>query len=328
MGVDGNNLNIGVDGNNSNTGVDGNDLNTSVDGNNLNTVVDGYNLKRNIGNKISYYRPARGFINDNPVFTLMVPIDTNQQQMIRGELTESSTSIHKEMTLLTPKLLATRKMILHWCLNTYAKGIIKNKSKSSSQPKTKKRDSKSIYLVGAGTPDFSSSFDGKSSSCKISYVRLMTNLRCLLFLAKSDSEELLTFLMPSCSTQVISSGQLCHDLQRRVRICSEYGVNIDNETLWIILKSTMSVECAIDSSTTLSLIEQLMYHCRNGQTAEILIDDSKILWEMYKLVEYFPVATSEQKLYKSNDCSDVGEGDDSCKENNTKERITRENIPR
>ena len=199
------------------------------------------------------------------------------------------------------------------------KGIIKTK---------KKRDSKSIYLVGAGTPDYSSSLDGKSSSWKISDDRLMKTLRCLLFLAKSDSEELLTFLMPSCSTQVISSGQLCHDLQRRVRICSEYGVNIDNETLWIILKSTMSVECAIDSSTTLSLIEQLMYHCRNGQTAEILIDDSKILWEMYKLVEYFPVATSEQKLSKSNDCSDVGEGDDSCKENNTKERITRENIPR
>ena len=71
-----------------------------------------------------------------------------------------------------------------------------------------------------------------------------------------------------------------------------------------------------------------MYHFKNGQTAEILIYDCKILWEMYKLVEYFSVATSEQKLSKSNDCSNIGEGDDSCKENNTKERITRENIPR
>ena len=149
----------------------------------------------------------------------------------------------------------------------------------------------------------------------------MKTLRCLIFLAKSYFEELLIFLMHSCSTQVISSGQLCHDLQRHVRICSEYGV--------IILKSMMSVECTIYFSTTLSLIEQLMYHFRNGQTAEMLIDDSKILWEMYTLIEYFSVATSEQKICKSKDCSDAGEGDDSCKEiNNTKERITKENIPR
>ena len=83
----------------------------------------------------------------------------------------------------------------------------------------------------------------------------MKTLRCSIFLAKSYYEALLTFLMPSCSAQVISSGQLCHDLQRRVRICSEYGVNIDNETLWIILKSMMLVECTIYFSTTLSLIE-------------------------------------------------------------------------
>ena len=55
-----------------------------------------------------------------------------------------------------------------------------------------KRYSKSIYLVGAGTPDYSSSLDGKSSSWKISDDRLMKTLRCLQFVAKSDYVELLT----------------------------------------------------------------------------------------------------------------------------------------
>jgi hypothetical protein len=58
--------------------------------------------------------------------------------------------------------------------------------------------------------------------------------------------------------------------------------------LWILLKSAALPNGGIDSSMALPLVEVLFERCNKDRTATLQLTDPKLVWALYRLVEYFP----------------------------------------
>jgi len=208
----------------------------------------------------------------------------------RNERTlNSNQSSSQDAQLLSPKLLRVRKVILKWCLTYFTSHM--NTKKNLNSRTLLKPVLTSNLAEGAGKPDYASVLDGEAkpdtpTSKNPSGILFMRTLRCLLFIEKTDSIELLSFLAPNLLSGM-EEGVMSDDRAYRIQMCCDYGVDVDNEIMRLIFEAVNAPLSAIDASSAVSLIEHLFYLCR-GHKAVVKIDDCSIIWDLYSLTEYTP----------------------------------------
>jgi hypothetical protein len=79
-----------------------------------------------------------------------------------------------------------------------------------------------------------------------------------------------------------------YEYQYRIHQCCEYGCDLDDEMLWIVLRSGALPNGGIDSWLALPLIEALFERCNKDRIATLQVVDPKLVWALYSLVEYSP----------------------------------------
>lgn len=177
---------------------------------------------------------------------------------------------------LASALLEMKKMMLTWCLETFQ--VLD--AKRSDQFKTKE----------PYNPDFSSILDGETrQSPRKANLKIM---HCLLFLMQHDSEDLLHFLYPVSISH--SATEELEVTKARSRICIQYGRDVDDDLIRIILQRTTCNGGNIGPVAAMELIELLLYFCRDGSEGSIRITDSDIVWDLYKLSEHVVDQSNEE----------------------------------
>ena len=198
----------------------------------------------------------------------------------------SDTFSTEEINDLKRKLLAARKFLINWCCSDYAPMIqAEQKTTLSIHEMIRKRTltaKRGETPAGAGAPDFSSILDGQHERSKDSTCPVV--IQCMLFMVEPDSKEMQAFLYPDGAPQ--SSDPLWTEEQYRLRQCYDYGADLDDEMLWIVLQSSTTPDRTLDHSLALVVIEHLFECCRNDRKASMNLCDPRIVWEMYNLVEY------------------------------------------
>lgn len=250
---------------------------------------------------------------------------------------------HQLAQLLSPKLLRVRKIILQWCLNSFATVLHNRKDRACNDPalvvgkKLKKKQAirtksmnNSKMEEGAGAPDYSSVLDGITTleTSIMSSSFFMKTLRCLLFIEKPVTKDLSTFL--ALNFQYLESDRVSISEEKayQIQVCCDYGVDIDNEVIRIILDAVGSPKSVIDASVAIFIIEQLFYQCRDGQHGVLRIDDYKIIWDLYNLTEYTPEHLTAADRYTDSDTEeelDVGKNS-IVKESNIIPRLVKKNL--
>ena len=239
--------------------------------------------------------------------TLLVPRssakDSNmgsrgQQKLVHRHSDEGS---EEDIATLRTNLKKARKMLLDWCCTEYAQQWqARNREKTEHDELVKKhvkRKAKDDDVpVGAGTPDYSSVFDGQGASNK--FAECLRVMRCVLFMNDAEASALREFLHPGDPLE--GSDPTWEDTQYRIQQCHEYGCDLDDEMLWIILKSASLQDGGIDPSLALPLIENLFECCSKDKRSALQLTDPELVWELYRLTEYFPCST-----HTSNDTTEV-----------------------
>jgi hypothetical protein len=223
--------------------------------------------------------------------TLLVPWpfkeDSRHKSQRKAQHRHSDGRRDEEIALFRSTLKRARKLMLDWCCNEYAPRWqeMNNKQKAHNKlvKKCLKRGGQAEDPMGAGPPDYKSVLDGeettRSPAC-------LDTIRCVLFMVDAESTELQEFLFPGEPSEM--KDQALFEYQYRIQQCCEYGSDLDNEMLWILLKSAALPNGGIDSSMALPLIEVLVERCNRNRTATLQLTDPKLVWELYRLVEYLP----------------------------------------
>ena len=190
-----------------------------------------------------------------------------------------------EMQGFRRSMVGLRKSILTWCLTDLCRLYHKKVSQEEQARCSDTYYERGAVTRGPGAPDYSSVLseaktsqgeDDRSSS----FHKMMTFIRCVLFLSLPSSKELETFA--STGEDNMQSGRYC-----RIDFCCCFGINIDDEMLRIVLSSN-----SLTSGTALSIIENLILRCGGSSTAEIRCN-AKTVWDMYRLAEYSPEFRSD-----------------------------------
>jgi len=235
--------------------------------------------------------------------TLLVPPpsvdDSNlrhkgQQKLKRRQSDELS---EEEIADLRSKLKRVRKLLLDWCCTEYAQQW---QARNREQTEYEKRVKKSVKKrgkdddipAGAGIPDYSSALDGQGGSTK--FTQCLDVMRCVLFMAGADSTALREFLYPGDPVEV--SEAAWGESKYRIEQCYEHGTDLDDEMLWIILKSAALTDGGIDPAMALSLIENLFESCNKDRKAALHLTDPKLIWELYRLAEYSPSSPQHDEV--------------------------------
>ena len=214
--------------------------------------------------------------------TLLVTRTISTQE--NTPLCDSSVLDQGELKSFRKNMLALRKTILQWLLTDLC-GVYYPRV---TQEENKLRDSSSTYsdtyyeqgavAKGPGAPDFncvlSTTFEANNHSS--TFHRMLVFFRCLLFLSQ---KELKIFAM--------TGDELDKGRFQRIMFCCQYGADIDDEMLQMILSSS-----DLTPNTALSVIESLLLRCRNGCAAKISCTVNTI-WDMYRLAEYKPVVRKD-----------------------------------
>ena len=177
-----------------------------------------------------------------------------------------------DLNLFRSSMLGLRKSILGWCETDLCR-VYRDKVIQEEQAKC----SDTYYERGAvtrgpGAPDYNSILTEDISSINDAgssspFTRMMTLIRCLLFLYPPSSKELASFSIAG------------EDKFQRLGFCCRYGVDIDDEMLQIILSSAN-----FTPNTALSVIENLIIRCGRNDVAKISCNVDTV-WRMWKLAE-------------------------------------------
>ena len=173
---------------------------------------------------------------------------------------------------LRDSLMSSKKILLTWCCTDYG-----------PRCSIGKREKLDYYSEGAGSPDFRSTLN---SSVEEKIPTWLNTMRCLLFVEDGDSDLMQYFVTPGG----VPNG---NDLEwqkeaSRIKICCEYGGDITNELLWIVIKAATSPEIGLDREMGIQLIENLIEGCGKNRKGKLRVNDPIIVWELYNLVEFTP----------------------------------------
>jgi integrator complex subunit 1 len=223
--------------------------------------------------------------------TLLVPLpfkeDSRHKSQRQVQHRHLDSRSDEDIASLRSKLKRARKLMLDWCCNEYAprwqEMNDKQKAHHELVKKCLKRGEQADEPMGAGPPDFNSVLGGEETA---NSPECLDTMRCVLFMVDAESTELQEFLFPGEPSEM--KDPALFEYQYRIQQCCEYGSDLDDEMLWILLKSAALPNGGIDSSMALPLIEVLFERCNKDRAATLQLTDPNLVWALYRLVEYFP----------------------------------------
>ncbi|KAL3924917.1 MAG: hypothetical protein SGILL_000752 [Bacillariaceae sp.] len=203
------------------------------------------------------------------------------------------------------KLRSCRKLMLKWCCNDYAPMCDASKRDNSENQRggsigrTKKKDE----IAGSGPPSYDSILDGVSGEETPRWMKLV---RCVSFMERSESPILLKFLAPDGSA--IDANPDWDEESKRVEICCDLGADLDDDMIWLVLKSCLKSAKPMPHEMGLMVLEHLFDCCSKERKPALLLSDPEILWKLYDLVEYKPGRGIVRKI-QTNDSERSHDGD-------------------
>jgi hypothetical protein len=188
-----------------------------------------------------------------------------------------------DIVMLRNNLIRSRKLLLGWCCREYAPLYRRSEKPANGQKKNKEEE-----IVGAGPADYNSILDGQGNSRVPPGLKVM---RCLLFMEDSASPDLKKFLSPGGSS--IELEAFWQEESKRIDQCCEHGTDLDDEMIWIVLRSTTpAAGDGMSSEVALALLEHLFEYCNGKRKSSLHLTDPQLIWELYKVVEYIPTLQS------------------------------------
>jgi hypothetical protein len=203
---------------------------------------------------------------------------TQHKQNARKAVTSSV--LNEELATLRKKLTRARKLLLSWCCADYAPLCYKEDLQHQVNDRTNKKVEE---IVGAGTPDYNSVLDGLNNSKVPPWLGVM---RSVLFMEDAESPVLHRFLSPDGSLVQNESGWL--EESKRIHQCCEQGADLDDEMIWIVLKSAAATDGSMSCQVALPLLEHLFDCCNKDRGSSLRLKDPTLIWALYNLVEYTP----------------------------------------
>jgi integrator complex subunit 1 len=177
---------------------------------------------------------------------------------------------------LRETLMSAKKLMLTWCCTDYGPRYSGRVRKGLG---TRKDDEP----AGAGPPDFLSAL---GSSLEEKIPPWLNTMRCLLFAEDADSELMRKFMIPNEATGEEDPDWA--DEAARIQLCCDYGGDVDDDQLWIVIKSSMSTNDGLAPAMGVQLLENMIECCAKGRHGTLLVGDPLLVWELYNLVEYIP----------------------------------------
>ena len=233
------------------------------------TFIDALlNCSQSVGQKVDFYVMSRIIFE---CVTAMVPNATVQSRLMmqslrgtsqRNVISDQTYMDLKNLESFSSKLLKVKKEILRWCLGT-----------NMNVKEVAERDRKRGTKLKLNKPDFGSILDGDTeatdSSHESALIKTLTNL---IFLDNSNQ-----------LSETESDEKLF-----RIKMCAEYGCDVDNDILQIITNSVTTGEGPLDAPDAIALIELIFKCCGRNKRSSFLVDDCNVIWDLYKLTEYKP----------------------------------------
>ena len=181
---------------------------------------------------------------------------------------------------LREALMSAKKLLLTWCCTDYGPGF-------SERIRKRNRENREDDHSGAGAPDFRSALGSTLDETIPSWLNTM---RCLLFAEDAGSELLRWFVVPDGTAGDEDPEWV--DEASRIQVCCDYGGDITDELLWIVIKSSTAKPQELEPEMGIELIENLIEGCGKHRKGELLLNDPMLVWELYNLVKYTPQGTS------------------------------------
>jgi hypothetical protein len=241
--------------------------------------------------------------------SLQTALGDNTSRNQRSSSTNFDMVDEEELECFREKIMGLRRDILQWCSNDlcrlYKPKIIQEEDSKCSE----------AYCVqGAvtnspGAPDYNSVLGvdstGECGDHSSAFKRMMSIIRCVLFLSPPSSKELQTFSA--------ADDEDSQDRYHRISFCCQY-VDISDEMLQIIIASSN-----MTPNTAISVIENLIFRCGSSGRINCTAD---IVWNVYKLAEYSPVFRSDLGTSegKNSDTSGDDEGETEVSDRMSKNR--------
>jgi integrator complex subunit 1 len=181
-----------------------------------------------------------------------------------------------DVSELRQSLMSAKKMLLTWCCTDYG-------PRCSRRLRKRTGGRKGYDVAGAGVPDFRSAL-GSSTEEKIP--SWLNTMRCLLFVEDANSDLMQHFVAPDGIT-----GEDEPDWESeaaRIRLCCDFGRDINDELFWIIMKSTTPAGGGLEPEMAIQLLENLLECCGKNRKGTLRVKDPMLVWELYNLVQYTP----------------------------------------
>ena len=260
---------------------------------------------------------------------LIVPstnTQTNNQKMIKGQkkLLPSSKGEEVSSDVITSEikkdLFLTRKILLKWCVTSFASIFYSDVLSEEKQKLQKENEIASRQIrghtkvsnhvntsfIGAGSPVYSTVLDGHTSPLsfesqsakKSSY--LLKTICCLLSIAHPESNDLAYFLSGGLRS-AHDSDTITKEQYHRIASCHSYGTDIDDEMLRMILKASNKT---ITSAVALSLIENMFFICKNGNTSKLRLQDSELIWDLYNTLAICEISSKPESVSDNTDSAE------------------------
>ncbi len=183
------------------------------------------------------------------------------------------------------KLFDVKKIVLAWFLSSNSKVAKQSIEEGEFEYGNEHRQK-------LNEPDFDSILDGETVE-EYSEDSLFDIIRFSMFLVKPDTSQMIKFINIGVRGK---SGDnfldTTEDLVHRINFCMNYGCGVDDKLLHIIIRSSNSGP--IDAKQAISLVELLLYNCRNKENAYFNVNDSDVVWDLYNLSEYSPKVNGDK----------------------------------
>jgi hypothetical protein len=212
-----------------------------------------------------------------------------------------SVSSEEDAVSLKNNLMRARKLLLSWCCADYAPLCFEKEQHEQVNGKKRHKDDD---IAGAGIPDYDSILNGLEQNKIPLWLEVM---RSVLFMESAESPAMQRFISPDGSK--IESETDWQEESKRIGQCCELGADLDDEMVWIVLKTASLKEGGTPAEVALPLLENLFECCKKNRKSSLRVTDPKLIWELYNLVEYTPRKKPAQR--KRDDESDDSEMEDS-----------------
>ncbi len=185
------------------------------------------------------------------------------------------------------KLLGLKKVLLPWFLSQDVESVLSNDRGDTNHDEVDSQQMNHPEFDSILDGDFIEDNNGDSS---------FDVLRCCMFLMQPSAHSMKLFFNLGMGKGTENKNvDLSEDVVNRISFCVNFGCGIDDDLLHIIIESVTMHSRAIDAKKAISLIELIMYNCRDKKDALFEVNDSEVIWDLYKLTEYVPKVSQTPK---------------------------------